>query len=329
MIPQSPNRIGQGWRRWDQQRPRPTCQRTSRPTTIRPFKHQFEPFKQKPNCCTTSRPIASRLPDSLRPAFTLIELLVVIAIIALLVSILVPALTRARESAKRTVCGSNMRQIGQAFVQYAEDYEGWFPAKPKAGTPDAPVTELATVQQTGTPLPSSIGWGPQFGGMIHDIMERQFTREGGSPKYLTEPKVLICPSDTTGNKANSDDQLPVQPAADMNVFQQNPTIKNYSYMYVSLFRNDDRAEYFLFGDESNKQDNATNSLTQLSVEDNHGRNGINAMFVDTHVEWVSSRGGDFNSLQELANKLWGPAVYARPRYGGATGSRSSELQTID
>ena len=61
-------------------------------------------------------------------AFTLIELLVVIAIIALLISILLPALSRARELSKRTVCSSNMRGIGQAFYIYAQDGD-LFPAQ--------------------------------------------------------------------------------------------------------------------------------------------------------------------------------------------------------
>ena len=71
----------------------------------------------------------------LRKAFTLIELLVVIAIIALLMSILMPALQRVKSQARSVACLSKLKQWGLFFAMYAEDYNGRFmmgsPSRPK------------------------------------------------------------------------------------------------------------------------------------------------------------------------------------------------------
>ena len=65
----------------------------------------------------------NRAPRGARAAFTLIELLVVIAIIAILAAILFPVFARARESARKASCMSNLRQIGLAGLQYSQDYD--------------------------------------------------------------------------------------------------------------------------------------------------------------------------------------------------------------
>ncbi len=71
--------------------------------------------------------VNSRRQASRQKAFTLIELLVVIAIIAILASILLPALARAKEQSRRAQCKSNMHQVGLAVLMYAHDSRDTFP----------------------------------------------------------------------------------------------------------------------------------------------------------------------------------------------------------
>lgn len=86
--------------------------------------------------------------------FTLVELLVVIGIIALLISILLPALNKARESAVRVACASNHRQVMMAVMMYADDYDSQLP-----GIATEP-REVRGKHSKLHPAPPANRWGP-------------------------------------------------------------------------------------------------------------------------------------------------------------------------
>ncbi len=108
--------------------------------------------------------------------FTLVELLVVIGIIAVLIAILMPVLSQAREHARRTVCASNLRQQGMCFWMYAQEHKGAYPT---------PVT------------PFSRGDWP-FGAMVVNYVAPPNLPAGQALLvnygYLTDARLLYCPS---------------------------------------------------------------------------------------------------------------------------------------
>jgi prepilin-type N-terminal cleavage/methylation domain-containing protein/prepilin-type processing-associated H-X9-DG protein len=73
------------------------------------------------------------LPRRLQTGFTLVELLVVIGVIALLISLLLPALNKARESARQVQCLSNMRQLSTAAISFSNEHKGYMPGRAGMG----------------------------------------------------------------------------------------------------------------------------------------------------------------------------------------------------
>src|SRR5947208_2940663 len=119
--------------------------------------------------------------------FTLVELLVVIGIIALLISILLPSLNRARETANRVKCGSNMRQIGQAILLYANENKGNYPRT--VYTPDAAIiTNYDTTNGGAARDPFA---GPPTPVKINDVGQAIFLLI--RTQDIT-PEVFVCPS---------------------------------------------------------------------------------------------------------------------------------------
>jgi len=221
-----------------------------------------------------------------RKAFTLIELLVVVAIIALLVSILLPALNRARELAKRGVCGTNIKNIGTAMTLYKGGHNDQYP-------------------WIGT---TSTAWDATKTGQARDT---DYVKDEGTARSITSllfllvrdkqsPNLFICPS-------RSDDVVDgdTQDSTKNNAYRWDfKEAKNVSYSYAApiteaakttsgatdsadpmLVIMSDKNPFFYDGNApAALTDTTTGDDLRKHMSQNHTSGEyINYLFQDTHV----------------------------------------------
>lgn len=237
-----------------------------------------------------------------RCAFTLVELLVVIGIIALLVAILLPVLGRAKESANRVACASNLRQISTTLHLYAGDSNGWLPFCNTTAPADRPGWICTRSRLSSPPQPRNLDTGVLW-------------------KYLKKPAIYRCPSD---DQTDSPISTTAKPMYALTTYTMNVCFGDYNNNYhpykISQFKS--AAVIFWEPDETlastnSVWDDGASAASQAGITKRHGKM-TSVGCVDGHVEyWTpdafdrTAGRGAYNSAAKAAPAP--NAIYCMPR----------------